>query len=59
MTVKIDGFVVWIVLAWNDALGDFAWNTVRAAGQHVTNAWPFAAFVPAAFNLMRRNRATP
>jgi len=32
---------------------------VRAAGQHVANARAFAAFVPAAFNLMRRNRAAP
>jgi hypothetical protein len=32
-------------------LGDFARYAVGAAGQHVTNA-AFAAFVPAAFNLV-------
>ena len=59
MTVKIDGFVVGVVLTWHDVLSDFSLNAVCPPGQYVANAGPFATFIPAAFNLMRRNRAAP
>ena len=59
MAVKVDGFVVRVIFAFNHFLRDFTRNAVCAAGEHVANAWPFAAFVPAAFNLVRRHRAAP
>ncbi|MNL60144.1 hypothetical protein D3C87_1839310 [compost metagenome] len=59
MAVKVDGFVVGIVFPFNHFLSDFARYAMRAAGQHVANAWAFAAFIPAAFNLVRRHRAAP
>ncbi|MOA46787.1 hypothetical protein D3C78_1693430 [compost metagenome] len=59
VTVKIDGFVVRVIFPVDHFLRDFARNAVRAAGQHVANARPFAAFVPAAFNLMSSDRAAP
>ncbi|CCJ89732.1 hypothetical protein BN132_1660 [Cronobacter turicensis 564] len=59
MSVKIDGFMVRVIFARHDALRNFTRYAMRAAGQHVTNAWPFAALVPAAFYLMRRDRAAP
>ncbi|MNT87781.1 hypothetical protein D3C72_2282370 [compost metagenome] len=59
MTVEVDGFVVGVIFARYHFLSDFTRNAVGAAGQHVANAWPFAAFIPAAFNLVRRYRAAP
>ena len=44
--------MVWIVFSWQDFFGDFARHAVCATGQNVTNARPFSAFVPAAFDLM-------
>ena len=59
VAVEVDGLVVWVVFTRHDFLGDFARDAVRTAGQYVTNAWPFSAFVPAAFNLVSGNRAAP
>ncbi|MMZ66183.1 hypothetical protein D1872_286560 [compost metagenome] len=59
MAVEVDGFVVRVIFSLDHFLRDFAWNTVRAAGQHIANAWPFATLVPAAFNLMSSDRAAP
>ena len=59
MAVEVDGFVVGVIFAFNHFLRDFSRNAVCAAGEHVADAWPFAAFVPAAFNLVRRYRAAP
>ena len=57
MTVKIDSFVVGVVLTGFNFLSDFSRNAVCPSGQYVANAGAFATFVPAAFNLVRRNRA--
>jgi len=59
MAVKIHSFMIGIVFSRFHALGDLARNAVRAAGQNVTDAGAFAAFIPAAFNLVRGDRATP
>jgi hypothetical protein len=59
VTIKINGFMVWIVFSWQDFFGDFARHAVCATGQNVTNARPFSAFVPAAFDLMSGNCAAP
>lgn len=42
-----------------NTVGNHAIHTVRAARQNVDNAGTFTALVPAAFNLMRRNRTAP
>ena len=57
--VEIDGFVVRIVLARLYLLGYLARHAVRAAGKHVADARAFAVFIPAAFNLVRGDGATP
>jgi len=51
--------MIGIVFSRFHALGDLARNAVRAAGQNVTDAGAFAAFIPAAFNLVCSDRATP
>ncbi|EJK90465.1 hypothetical protein UUU_35850 [Klebsiella pneumoniae subsp. pneumoniae DSM 30104 = JCM 1662 = NBRC 14940] len=40
-------------------MGDFARHAVRPAGQHIADAGAFAVLIPAAFNLMRGDRAAP
>ena len=49
MMIKINGFVIGVVFARQYAIRDFAWNAVAACGHDVSNADPFAAFLPAAF----------
>ena len=57
--VEINGFVVRVVLTRFHLASNLARHAVSAAGQHIANAWAFALFIPAAFNLMRGNRAAP
>ena len=57
--VEIDRLVVGVIFAGFDLVGDFTRHAVRPAGQHVADAGAFAALIPAAFNLMRGNRAAP
>ena len=59
VAIKINRFMVRVILTRLDLLGDFARHTVRSAGQHIADAGAFAAFIPAAFNLMRGDRAAP
>ena len=59
VAVEVDGLVIWVVFTRHYVLRDFARHAVRPAGQYVADARPFAAFVPAAFNLMRRNGTAP
>ena len=59
VAVEVDGFVVGIVFTRHYFLSNFARYAVRAAGEDVTDAGAFTAFIPAAFNLVRGNCATP
>ncbi len=55
--VEIHRFVVGVAIAVEHAVGHHAIHAVRAAGQHVGDAWPFTAPIPTAFNLVRGDRA--
>ena len=57
--VEIHRFVVGVIFAGFHLVGDFTRHAVRPAGQYVADARAFAALIPAAFNLMRGNRAAP
>lgn len=57
--VEIHRFVVRVAIAVEHAVGHHAIHAVRAAGQHVGDAGPFAAPIPTAFNLVRGDRAPP
>ncbi len=57
--VEIHRFVVGVAIAVEHAVGHHAIHAVRAAGQHVGDAWPFTAPIPTAFNLVRGDRAPP
>ena len=59
VAVEIDRFMIRVIFTRFDLVGDFARYAVRPAGQHVADARAFAAFIPAAFNLMRGDRAAP
>lgn len=57
--IEIHRLMVRIVMRCINTAGNHAIHTVRAARQNVDNAGTFTALVPAAFNLMRRNRTAP
>ena len=57
--VKINGIVVGVAFAGQDAVGDAAGYAVRAGGQHVADAGAFAPLIPAAFQLVGSHRAAP
>lgn len=59
VAVEIDRFVIRVIFTRFDLVGDFARYAVRPASQHVADARAFAVFIPAAFNLMRGDRAAP
>lgn len=57
--VEVHRFMVGVTVAVEHAVGHHAIDAVRTAGQHVGDAWAFAAPIPTAFNLVRGDRASP
>ncbi len=57
--VEFDALMVGVVLAWENARGDFTGYPMTACGHDIGHTYAFAAFLPAAFQLMGSNRAAP
>ena len=57
--VKIDCVMVRVVLSRQHAVRDFALHAMPSRGHDIRDADPLAAFLPAAFQLMRGNSAAP
>jgi hypothetical protein len=51
--------MVRVIQAFNYAVRDFTLDAIGTRGHHIRNRRAFSAFIPAAFQLMRRHRATP
>ena len=59
MVVEVDGFVVGVVFAGQDAVGDTAGMGVVAGGDDIHDAQALAAFAVGAFQLVSGDRAAP
>lgn len=57
--VEVNGLMVGVVAARQNALGDFPFHTVGPRRHHICDGHTFSALVPAALQLVRCHRAAP